>query len=116
MSQEGRQAALARAHARAREGGRARAALRDHQCNVHPAPTRVVPPARLGHRAVPAEGAAIIASNHKSVMDAFFVGVATRRHVRYVAKTEIFRYPRRLARFARNFTFCSRCCSGSWRR
>jgi 1-acyl-sn-glycerol-3-phosphate acyltransferase len=49
-------------------------------------------------------------------MDAFFAGVATRRHVRYMAKTEIFRDPRRLARFARNFTFCSRCCSASWRR
>jgi 1-acyl-sn-glycerol-3-phosphate acyltransferase len=44
-----------------------------------------------GH--VPADGPAIIAPNHKSFMDAFFVGVATRRRVRYMAKTEIFRGP-----------------------
>jgi 1-acyl-sn-glycerol-3-phosphate acyltransferase len=42
---------------------------------------------------VPAEGPAIIAPNHKSFIDAFFVSVATRRRVRYMAKTEIFRGP-----------------------
>lgn len=46
-----------------------------------------------GAEHVPADGAAIIAPNHKSFMDAFFVGVATRRRVRYMAKTEIFRGP-----------------------
>lgn len=46
-----------------------------------------------GRENVPADGAAIIAPNHKSFMDAFFVGVATRRRVRYMAKTEIFRGP-----------------------
>ena len=46
-----------------------------------------------GREHVPADGPAIIAPNHKSFMDAFFVGVATRRRVRYMAKTEIFRGP-----------------------
>ena len=47
----------------------------------------------LGAEHLPAEGPAIVAPNHKSFMDAFFIGVATRRRVRYMAKTEIFRGP-----------------------
>lgn len=39
---------------------------------------------------IPAEGPVIIAPNHKSFWDAFFVGVATRRHVRFMGKTELF--------------------------
>jgi 1-acyl-sn-glycerol-3-phosphate acyltransferase len=46
-----------------------------------------------GAEHVPAEGPAIIAPNHKSFMDAFFVGLATRRPVRFMAKTELFRRP-----------------------
>ena len=42
---------------------------------------------------IPATGAAIIAPNHKSFLDPFFVGVATRRQVRYMAKTELFKGP-----------------------
>ena len=42
---------------------------------------------------IPATGAAIIAPNHKSFLDPFFVGIATRRHVRYMAKTELFKGP-----------------------
>jgi 1-acyl-sn-glycerol-3-phosphate acyltransferase len=42
---------------------------------------------------IPPEGAAIIAPNHKSFLDAFFLAIATRRHVRYMAKTELFRGP-----------------------
>jgi 1-acyl-sn-glycerol-3-phosphate acyltransferase len=42
---------------------------------------------------IPATGAAIIAPNHKSFLDPFFVGIATRRHVRYLAKTELFKGP-----------------------
>ena len=46
-----------------------------------------------GAEHIPPEGAAIVAPNHKSFLDAFFVGIATRRHVRYMAKTELFRGP-----------------------
>jgi len=44
-----------------------------------------------GAEHLPAQGAAIIAPNHKSFLDAFFVGIATHRHVRFMAKTELFR-------------------------
>lgn len=39
---------------------------------------------------LPAAGAAIIASNHKSSLDPFFVGHAFARPVRYFAKAELF--------------------------
>jgi 1-acyl-sn-glycerol-3-phosphate acyltransferase len=42
---------------------------------------------------IPPEGGAIIAPNHKSFLDAFFVGIATTRHVRYMAKAELFKGP-----------------------
>jgi 1-acyl-sn-glycerol-3-phosphate acyltransferase len=46
-----------------------------------------------GAHHVPEAGAAFIAPNHKSLMDVFFIGLATRRHVRFMAKTEVFRWP-----------------------
>ena len=46
-----------------------------------------------GAEHIPAQGPAIIAPNHKSFLDAFFVAIATRREVRYMAKTELFRGP-----------------------
>jgi 1-acyl-sn-glycerol-3-phosphate acyltransferase len=49
---------------------------------------------RISGRAyLPTDGAAIVAPNHKNFLDAFFVGLATRRHVRYMAKVELFRGP-----------------------
>jgi len=42
-----------------------------------------------GAEHIPAEGAAIIAPNHKSFWDSFFIGVCTRRHLRFMAKTEL---------------------------
>ena len=39
---------------------------------------------------IPDEGPVIIAPNHKSFWDAFFVGIATPRHVRFMGKTELF--------------------------
>jgi 1-acyl-sn-glycerol-3-phosphate acyltransferase len=46
-----------------------------------------------GAEHVPADGAAIVAPNHKNFLDAFFVGIAVRRHVRYMAKVELFKGP-----------------------
>lgn len=43
-----------------------------------------------GAEHIPAEGAAIVAPNHKSFWDAFFVAAATRRHVRFIGKSELF--------------------------
>jgi 1-acyl-sn-glycerol-3-phosphate acyltransferase len=44
-----------------------------------------------GAEHLPAQGAAIIAANHKGFLDPFFVAMATRRHLRYMAKAELFR-------------------------
>jgi 1-acyl-sn-glycerol-3-phosphate acyltransferase len=46
-----------------------------------------------GAEHIPAEGPVIIAPNHKNFLDAFFIGIATRRHVRYMAKVELFKGP-----------------------
>ena len=43
-----------------------------------------------GAEYVPTEGPAIIAPNHKSFYDSFFVGLATKRHLHFMAKTELF--------------------------
>jgi 1-acyl-sn-glycerol-3-phosphate acyltransferase len=43
-----------------------------------------------GREHIPLEGAAIIAPNHKSFWDSFFIGVATPRPIRYMAKVELF--------------------------
>jgi 1-acyl-sn-glycerol-3-phosphate acyltransferase len=42
-----------------------------------------------GAEHVPADGAAIVCPNHKSFWDSFFIGVCTRRHLRFMAKTEL---------------------------
>ncbi|MGZ4297049.1 MAG: lysophospholipid acyltransferase family protein [Solirubrobacteraceae bacterium] len=84
-------AADARAHAYARE---------------HPVPGRLYRFVRAVARAtlrawfrmrvsglehVPSDGPAILAPNHKNFLDPFFIGIATRRPVRYMAKSELFR-------------------------
>jgi 1-acyl-sn-glycerol-3-phosphate acyltransferase len=53
-----------------------------------------------GAENVPKEGAAILTANHKSFWDSFFLGVCTRRHLRFMAKTELIqaRYGRLLVR------------------
>lgn len=55
------------------------------------------PPAAIWYRLkvtgseyVPTEGPAIIAPNHKSFWDSFFIAVATTRHLRFMGKTELF--------------------------
>jgi 1-acyl-sn-glycerol-3-phosphate acyltransferase len=46
-----------------------------------------------GREHVPAHGPAIITPNHKSSLDPFFIGIATERRIRYMAKAELFRGP-----------------------
>ncbi len=46
-----------------------------------------------GSENIPSRGGAIVAPNHKSFLDAFFVGLATRRHVRFMAKIELMQSP-----------------------
>jgi 1-acyl-sn-glycerol-3-phosphate acyltransferase len=46
-----------------------------------------------GAEHIPKEGAAIIAPNHKSLYDSFFLALATRRHLRFMGKSELFEGP-----------------------
>lgn len=46
-----------------------------------------------GAEHIPREGAAVVAPNHKSFWDSFFVALATRRHVRFMGKAELFQGP-----------------------
>ena len=46
-----------------------------------------------GAEHIPAEGPAIVVPNHKSFWDAFFIAAATRRHVRFMGKRELFEGP-----------------------
>src|SRR5215217_7588604 len=43
-----------------------------------------------GDEYVPKDGPAIIAPNHKSFYDSFFIGLATKRHLHFMAKAELF--------------------------
>ena len=47
----------------------------------------------FGGERIPRSGPAIIAPNHKNFFDVFFVGAATRRRVRFMAKIELFKGP-----------------------
>jgi 1-acyl-sn-glycerol-3-phosphate acyltransferase len=47
----------------------------------------------IGAENVPATGPVIIAPNHFSFLDHFFVGAAIRRRVRFMAKSQLFRPP-----------------------
>jgi len=48
---------------------------------------------RIGMEHIPADGPLIIASNHRSFMDPWVIGMLLRRPVYYVAKTELFHNP-----------------------
>ena len=47
----------------------------------------------IGAERVPAEGAVILAPNHFSFLDHFFLGVALRRKVHFMAKSQLFKPP-----------------------
>jgi 1-acyl-sn-glycerol-3-phosphate acyltransferase len=46
-----------------------------------------------GAEHIPATGAAIVAPNHKSLYDSFFIALATKRHLRFMGKSELFEGP-----------------------
>ena len=43
---------------------------------------------------IPATGPVVLAANHESVLDPWFLGTVTPRPVHYLTKAELFRYPR----------------------
>jgi 1-acyl-sn-glycerol-3-phosphate acyltransferase len=47
----------------------------------------------FGAEHIPKTGAAIIAPNHKSLYDSFFIAMATKRHLRFMGKSELFEGP-----------------------
>jgi len=46
-----------------------------------------------GAERIPATGAAVVAPNHKSIWDSLFIAAATRRHIRFMGKSELFEGP-----------------------
>jgi 1-acyl-sn-glycerol-3-phosphate acyltransferase len=46
-----------------------------------------------GAEHIPADGGVIVAPNHKNFLDPFFIGIVARRHVRFMAKIELFKGP-----------------------
>lgn len=46
-----------------------------------------------GTEHIPESGAVVVAANHDSLLDGFFLALATRRQLRFMAKAELFRYP-----------------------
>jgi 1-acyl-sn-glycerol-3-phosphate acyltransferase len=49
---------------------------------------------RLEHpERIPDSGAAIVAPNHKSIWDSLFIAAATKRHLRFMGKSELFEGP-----------------------
>jgi len=46
-----------------------------------------------GRENVPAAGGCVLAANHVSVMDGFFLGISITRQVRFMAKAELYRWP-----------------------
>lgn len=46
-----------------------------------------------GAERIPAAGPCILVSNHESILDPYVLGVATDRHIHYMAKAELWRNP-----------------------
>ncbi len=46
-----------------------------------------------GRENVPTTGGCVLAANHVSVMDGFFLAISTTRQVRFMAKAELYRWP-----------------------
>jgi 1-acyl-sn-glycerol-3-phosphate acyltransferase len=47
----------------------------------------------IGAERVPTEGPVVLAANHESILDPWFLGTVTPRPVRFLAKAELFRTP-----------------------
>ena len=84
---------VARAHTRARGKGVSRTLYRFVRLLVAPVLRLWFRVHVEGRERLPREGAVIIAPNHKSFLDPFFIALLTPRRLRYMAKIEMFRPP-----------------------
>lgn len=82
---------LARLHSRARERGESRALYGAARVLLTPLLRGWFRTRTFGIENLPASGPVIIAPNHKSFLDPFFVGMAIHRPVRYMAKSELMK-------------------------
>lgn len=83
----------ARAHAYARERGSSRPLLAVARVLVKVVLRSWFRVRIFGAEHIPDAGPALIAPNHKNFVDPFFVGIATRRPVHYMAKVELLDGP-----------------------
>jgi 1-acyl-sn-glycerol-3-phosphate acyltransferase len=83
----------AEAHAVAREEGTSRPLFRTVRGFAIPYMKLVYAVKTEGAEHIPAEGPVIIAPNHKSFWDAFFIAAATKRPIRFMGKSELFEGP-----------------------
>jgi 1-acyl-sn-glycerol-3-phosphate acyltransferase len=60
---------------------------------VTPLMNRVYRIEHLGAERIPAAGPVVLAANHESILDPFFLATVTSRPIRYLTKAELFRYP-----------------------
>lgn len=81
------------AHARAREKGVSRIAYTIVRALCTPVFLLWFRLRIAGSEHIPAQRAAIIAPNHKSFFDSFFIAMATKRHLRFMGKSELFEGP-----------------------
>ena len=79
-------------HERTRRRGVNKAVYWPVRCVVKPFVLIYFRVRRLGREHIP-DGAVILASNHRSFLDPFAIGICLRRPVFFVAKRELFRHP-----------------------
>jgi 1-acyl-sn-glycerol-3-phosphate acyltransferase len=84
---------IARYHARARERGVNPIVYWITRAIIQPFFHLYFRLSRIGREHIPESGPVIFASNHRSFLDPFIMGVCSRRPIYYVAKSEIFANP-----------------------
>jgi len=93
VTQSKRATRIARYHARARERGVNPIVYWITRAIIQPFFHLYFRLSRIGREHIPESGPVIFASNHRSFLDPFIMGVCSRRPIYYVAKSEIFANP-----------------------
>jgi glycerol-3-phosphate dehydrogenase (NAD(P)+) len=93
VSKSKRATRIARYHARARERGVNPIVYWITRAIIQPFFHLYFRLSRIGREHIPESGPVIFASNHRSFLDPFIMGVCSRRPIYYVSKSEIFANP-----------------------